>query len=87
MRNLRVIRGILVALIETLPRAEADKFWKWEPGFGYQKNGKITNESQTSSFGPEVASSPMEMNTPRASYDDDPAEGVRKFAGPPTRAS
>eukprot|EP00971_Amphidinium_carterae_P352618 6492677-Amphidinium_carterae.1 len=88
MRNLRIIRGILVALIETLPRAEADKFWKWEPGFGYQKNGKITTESQTINFGPEVASSPMEMNTPRGSRNDDPAEGdnpaegVRKFAGP-----
>eukprot|EP00971_Amphidinium_carterae_P011407 224605-Amphidinium_carterae.1 len=53
MRNLRIIRGILVALIETLPRAESEKFWKWEPGFGYQKNGKITTESQTISFGPE----------------------------------
>eukprot|EP00971_Amphidinium_carterae_P128216 2540051-Amphidinium_carterae.1 len=29
----------------------------------------------------------MEMNTPRASYENDPAEGVRKFAGPTTRAS
>eukprot|EP00971_Amphidinium_carterae_P194249 3854500-Amphidinium_carterae.1 len=87
MRNLRIIRGILIALIETLPRAESEKFWKWEPGFGYQKNGKITTESQTINFGPEVASSPMEMNTPRASYDDTPAEGVRKFAGPQNRAS
>eukprot|EP00971_Amphidinium_carterae_P334655 6470054-Amphidinium_carterae.1 len=27
------------------------------------------------------------MNTPRASYDDTPAEGVRKFAGPQTSAA
>eukprot|EP00971_Amphidinium_carterae_P116787 2313033-Amphidinium_carterae.1 len=88
MRNLRIIRGILVALIESaLPRAEADKFWKWEPGFGYQKNGKITTESQTMSFGPEVASSPMEMNTPRGSHDDGLVEGVRRFSGPQNRAT
>eukprot|EP00971_Amphidinium_carterae_P056178 1108288-Amphidinium_carterae.1 len=47
MRNLRIIRRILIALIGTLGPAEAEKFWKWEPGFGYQHNGKITTEAQT----------------------------------------
>eukprot|EP00971_Amphidinium_carterae_P342905 6482367-Amphidinium_carterae.1 len=90
MRNLRIIRRILIALIGTLTPAEAEKFWKWEPGFGYQSNGKITTESQTISFGPVIASSPMEMklmNTPRSSDEETPQGGVRKFAGPQKRAA
>eukprot|EP00971_Amphidinium_carterae_P102818 2035222-Amphidinium_carterae.1 len=66
MRNLRIVRRILVALIGKLNEAEAEKFWKWEPGFGYHHNGRITTEAQTITFKATVASSPMEMNTPRA---------------------
>eukprot|EP00971_Amphidinium_carterae_P225104 4465317-Amphidinium_carterae.2 len=80
MRNLRIIRRILIAVIGTLSPAEAEKFWKWEPGFGYQYNGKITSEAQTISFRAVIASSPMEMTTPRESNGSTPSgddEGVR----------
>eukprot|EP00971_Amphidinium_carterae_P302260 6005866-Amphidinium_carterae.1 len=87
MRNLRIIRRILIALIGTLGPAEAEKFWKWEPGFGYQYNGKITSEAQTISFRAAIASSPMEMYTPRMSYEDPPSGGVRRFVGPHNRAA
>eukprot|EP00971_Amphidinium_carterae_P258687 5134385-Amphidinium_carterae.1 len=82
MRNLRIVRRILIALIGTLSPAEAEKFWKWEPGFGYQRNGKITTEAQTITFRAAVASSPMEMNTPRVYHEDSPSGGVKKVIGP-----
>eukprot|EP00971_Amphidinium_carterae_P278934 5537312-Amphidinium_carterae.1 len=75
MRNLGIIRRILIAVIGTLSPTEAEKFWKWEPGFGYQYNGKITSEAQTVTFKATVASSPMEMNTPRVYYEDPPSGG------------
>eukprot|EP00971_Amphidinium_carterae_P110208 2183164-Amphidinium_carterae.2 len=86
MRNLRIIRRILIALIGKLNDAEAEKFWKWEPGFGYQNNGKITAEAQTVTFRATVASSPMEMSTPRVYHEDSPSGGVKKVIGPRGRA-
>eukprot|EP00971_Amphidinium_carterae_P010733 212071-Amphidinium_carterae.3 len=67
--DLRVIRRILVALVGKLSEADAEKFWKWEPGFGYQSDGRITDSQQTITFKATIASSPMEMNAPRVDYD------------------
>eukprot|EP00971_Amphidinium_carterae_P115527 2288043-Amphidinium_carterae.1 len=88
MRNLRIIRRILIALIGKLNEAEAEQFWKWEPGFGYHHDGRITREAQTITFKATVASSPMEMNTPRVYYDNlqDSPSGVKRVIGTRGRA-
>eukprot|EP00971_Amphidinium_carterae_P197645 3922624-Amphidinium_carterae.2 len=86
MRDLRIIRRILIAMIEKLPDAEAERFWQWEPGFGYQQNGRITSEAQTITFRTAVATSPMEVNTPRMHYgnmQDTPAGGARRLGATP----
>eukprot|EP00971_Amphidinium_carterae_P109155 2161479-Amphidinium_carterae.4 len=88
MRDLRIIRRILIALIGKLSEADAEKFWKWEPGFGYQSDGKITREEQTITFKATVASSLMEMNAPRMNYDNlqDSPSGVKQVYGARGRA-
>eukprot|EP00971_Amphidinium_carterae_P167793 3324563-Amphidinium_carterae.1 len=87
-RDLRIIRRILVALIGKLSEADAEKFWKWEPGFGYQSDGRITDAQQTITFKATVASSPMEMNAPRVDYEDlsETPSGTKQRFGPRGRA-
>eukprot|EP00971_Amphidinium_carterae_P184532 3663455-Amphidinium_carterae.3 len=60
-RNLRQVRMILIAIILKFPEAEQEKFWRWEPGFGFQVSGTITNEKQSVTFKTSVASSPADM--------------------------
>eukprot|EP00971_Amphidinium_carterae_P033511 659968-Amphidinium_carterae.12 len=38
-RNLKQVRRILIAIILKLPEGDKEKFWRWEPGFGFQVNG------------------------------------------------
>eukprot|EP00971_Amphidinium_carterae_P301960 5999140-Amphidinium_carterae.2 len=43
-----------VALVGKLSEADAEKFWKWEPGFGYQSDGRITGSQQSVSSKPQL---------------------------------
>eukprot|EP00971_Amphidinium_carterae_P135496 2684630-Amphidinium_carterae.1 len=46
-RDLRAIRRIFVALIGKLSEPDAEKFWKWEAGFGYQSDGSLPKDHRS----------------------------------------
>eukprot|EP00971_Amphidinium_carterae_P201048 3989494-Amphidinium_carterae.1 len=61
-RDLRQVRRILVSLITKLPEATEEKFWRWEPGFGYRSNNVITGKTQEVIFTSLQASSPADYS-------------------------
>eukprot|EP00971_Amphidinium_carterae_P208165 4130370-Amphidinium_carterae.2 len=43
-RNLSKVKK-LIAIIIMFPEGDEEKLWRWEPSFGFQQNGRITEET------------------------------------------